>query len=193
VPVVIDGNNLLYAAREAEALSPLVGRSMLCDTVGRWAQLRRERVHIVFDGPAPPAPLARQIGNPAIEVSYSGGGQTADAVLMLLLETDSAARRILVVSSDRAIIRAAKRRRAHPIRSEDFWISLKRDLARPVSEGPEPKEKEAGLSPPATDAWLDLFGLNEPADQAGREQGGLPGADDEGTSGRQRRRGHDDQ
>jgi predicted RNA-binding protein with PIN domain len=147
---------------------------MLCDTVGRWAQLRRERVHIVFDGPAPSAGLAKQIGNPAIEVTYSGAGRTADAVVTYLVETDSAARRLAVVSSDRAIIRAAKGRRARPIRSEDFWKRLKRDLAHPAVEGTEPEEKEAGLSPQATEAWLAEFGLGEPI----RRRDGSPGASD---------------
>ena len=161
VPVVIDGNNLLHAARDADALSPLIGRSMLCDTIGQWAELRSERVHIVFDGPAPDAPLAKQIAHPAIEVSYSGADRTADSVLAYLIESDSAARRLAVVSSDKEIIRAAKRRRARPIRSDEFWKCVKRDLARPAPAGTEPDEKEAGLSPPATQAWLAEFGLDE--------------------------------
>ena len=161
MPVVIDGNNLLYAARAAGTSSLLIGRSMLCDAIGRWSKRFGERVHIVFDGPAPDAALARQIGNPAVEVSYSGSGRTADTVIAYLIEADSAARRLLVVSSDRAIVRAAKRRRARPIRSEDFWSGLTRDLARPVPVESEPKEKGDGLSPEATEEWLDVFGLKE--------------------------------
>ena len=133
---------------------------MLCDTVGRWALQRDERVHIVFDGPAPHAALAKQIGNPAIKVTYSGAGTSADAVMVDIVETDSAARRLVVVSSDRAIIRVAKRRRARPVRSEVFWRMLKRDLARPAAPyNPEPEEKEGGLSPEVTEQWLDEFGL----------------------------------
>ncbi len=161
MPVVIDGNNLLHAARDADALSPLVGRSMLCNTIGQWAELRSERVHIVYDGPAPDAPLASQIAHPAIEVSYSGVGRTADAVIAYLIESSSAARRLVVVSSDGAIIRVAKRRRARPIRSGEFWKCVKRDLARPAPAPKiEPDEKQAGLSPPATQAWLAEFGLD---------------------------------
>jgi uncharacterized protein len=161
VPVVIDGNNLLYAARAAGTSSLLIGRSMLCDTIGRWSKRTGERVHIVFDGPAPDAALATQIGNPAIEVSYSGPGRTADTVITYLINADSAARRLLVVSSDHAIIRAAKHRRARASRSEDFWSELTRDLARAAPTECEPKEKGDGLSPEATDEWLDVFGLKE--------------------------------
>ncbi len=161
MPVVIDGNNLLYAARAVGTSDLLLGRSMLCDALGQWAERRHERVHIVFDGPAPPPAFASQVARRAIDVSYSGTGQTADAVVACILATDSAARRLLVVSSDRAIIRAAKRRRARPIRSEDFWIYVQRDLARPVPTGQEPEEKEAGLSPEATRQWLREFGLDD--------------------------------
>lgn len=161
MPVVIDGNNLLHAAREAEALSLFMGRSMLCTTIGRWAQRREARVHVVFDGPAPPAALARQIGGPSIEVTYSGAGISADTVVIELVENDSAAGRLLVVSSDRAIRRVAKRRRAQAVRAEDFWAMLKRDLARPPdARNPEPEEKDVGLGPEATQAWLDEFGLS---------------------------------
>jgi len=160
VPVVIDGNNLLYAAREVEPEALLVGRSMLCDKIAQWAQRRHERVHIVFDGPAPNTALATQIGNPAIKVTYSGAGTSADAVIVQLLEEDSAARRLLVVSTDRAIARAAKRRRARAIRSNEFWAGLRRDLAQPIPEPDEPEEKEAGSSPEATERWLDEFGLS---------------------------------
>jgi predicted RNA-binding protein with PIN domain len=160
VPVVIDGNNLLYAARASGTTELLVGRAMLCDRVGEWAEQRQERVRIVFDGPAPNPALARQIAHRAIEVIYSGAGVSADTVLTQMLDTDSAARRVVVVSSDRAVQHAARRRRARSVRSEDFWARLVRDLARPPPPAPvEPEEKEAGLSPEATEEWLDEFGL----------------------------------
>ncbi len=160
VPVVIDGNNLLHAARAAEALSPLlIGRSMLCDALGRWAEKCNERVCVVFDGPAPNAALARQIGHRAVDVRYSGVGVQADAVVAQIVEADSAARRLVVVSSDRAVIHAAKRRRARPVRSEDFWVKVRADLARPPPRAAEPREKEAGLSPDDAQQWLDEFGL----------------------------------
>jgi predicted RNA-binding protein with PIN domain len=175
VPVVIDGNNLLYAARAVEDPDRLIGRSMLCDALGKWAERRSERVHIVFDGPAPSAALAAQIGHPGIQVTYSGAGRTADAVVAYILDTDSAARRLLVVSTDHAIIRAAKRRRASPMRSEDFWAVVQRDLARPPRRRMEPEEKEAGLTADATRQWLEEFGLSDaPSDRPE----GVPGADD---------------
>ena len=114
---------------------------------------------MVFDGPAPPPPLAGQIGHPAIHVTYSGTGTSADSVLTEILETDSAARRLLVVSSDHEIVRAARRRRARSMGSEEFWRQVQRDLSRPPRVRVEPKEKEAGLRPDDVQRWLDEFGL----------------------------------
>jgi hypothetical protein len=160
VPVLIDGDNLLHAARDARTPGPLLGRSILCDTIGRWAGRRAERVRVIFDGREPNRSLARQIAHPDIDVSYSGAA-TADAVLIGILETDSAARRMLVVSSDREIARAARRRRARPIRSDEFWALVQQDLARPQLGPSEPHEKHQGQTPDATDKWLREFGLED--------------------------------
>ena len=169
MPVLVDGNNLLHAARSAEEAGPLLGRSMLCDRLAEWAGRRGERVHVVFDGPAPEPALAKQIGNPGIAVSY-GGRLTADALLVEILETDSAARRLVVVSTDREIAQAARRRRARPIRSDEFWALVRQDLARPVRRSLEPSEKLHGLDPAATDQWLRDFGFDR--QDEGRPKGG---------------------
>ena len=175
MPVIIDGNNLLYAARAVTDSGPLVGRSMLCDAVGEWARRRGERVHVVFDGPAPAPDLAKQIGNAEIQVSYSGG-ISADAAMIEILETDSAARRLLVVSSDHEIARAARRRRARSIRSEEFWALLKQDLSRPLARRPEPAEKREGLDAEATAKWMREFGFDEPTESP--TEGGAAQPDD---------------
>ena len=160
MPVIVDGNNLLYAARAAQDGGPLMGRSLLCDALGKWSRRRGERVHVVFDGPAPSDGLASQIADAAIQVSYSGG-VSADAVVIEMLATDSAARRLLVVSSDRELAQAASRRRARSVRSEEFWALLRQDLARSLPRRIEPAEKVHGLGPEAAEEWLREFGLDE--------------------------------
>jgi predicted RNA-binding protein with PIN domain len=160
LPVLIDGNNLLHAANAVGKSPLLLGRSMLCDIIGNWALRRRERVHIVFDGPAPSGALAQQIGHPAIEVTYSGAGVSADSAIERLLGADSAARRLIVVSSDRAVAQAARRRLARPLRSDEFWLNVERDRFRPRPSPGEPEEKLAGSDPEATEQWLEEFGLD---------------------------------
>jgi predicted RNA-binding protein with PIN domain len=158
MPILIDGNNLLFAARDEDPERP-IGRSKLCEILGRWACRRGQKVHVVFDGPAPTAGLAEQIGDPSIAVDYSGSGVSADARLRDILEGDSAARRLLVVSSDREIVRAAKRRRACPVASDEFWNMVQRDLSQPERESLEPPEKRRGLGPGVGEDWLRELGL----------------------------------
>lgn len=161
MPVVIDGNNLMFAAGDVGDPDHVIGRSGLCDALGEWARRRNERVHVVFDGPAPSAALAEQIGHAAIRVSYSGAGGSADDVIVAILNSDSAARRLLVVSSDREIRAAARRRRARDVRSDEFWALLQRDLARKPRQSLEPREKRDGLEPEEAQEWLKRFDLDD--------------------------------
>ncbi len=161
MPVLIDGNNLLHAVRAIEDPERLFGRFMLNDALGRWVHCTGNRVHVVYDGPAPTEDLAQQLGHADIQMTFSGSGVTADAVLRTLLENDSAARNLLVVSSDHEVMRSARRRRARAIRSNEFWDTLQRDLARRTTKTLEPEEKKHGLEPDATEHWLREFGLDE--------------------------------
>ena len=161
MPVVIDGNNLLFAAQDTGDPDHVIGRSGLCDALGAWALRRNKRVHVVFDGRAPSAGLAEQIGHAAIRVSYSGGGVTADDVIIGIIDSDSAARRLLVVSSDREIRAAARRRRARDMRSNEFWALLRRDLAKKPPESVEPREKLHGLEPQEAQEWLKRFEVDD--------------------------------
>jgi predicted RNA-binding protein with PIN domain len=164
MPVLIDGNNLLFAARDTDPERP-PSRSMLCLKLGQWARRTRETVVVIFDGPAPAGPLARQISDPNVGVSYSGAGVSADDVLIRAIAADSAARLLLVVSSDREIAQAARRRRARRMRSDAFWSKVGRDLARPQRRRLEPVEKRSGLQPRDVDRWLGELGLEN--EQAG--------------------------
>ena len=167
--VLIDGNNLLCAARDTNPERP-PSRSTLCLRLGQWARRTGEKVAIIFDGPAPSQQRARQISDPSIAVNYSGSGVSADDVIIKMIGADSAARLLLVVSSDREIKRAARRRKAKTMRSDAFWARLHRDLARSKPQPLEPPEKRRGLRTGDTERWLRELGLN------GRQ----PGADREG-------------
>jgi len=162
MPVLVDGNNLLYAARDADPERP-PSRSSLCLRLGQWARLTGEKVAVIFDGPSPSEQLARQIGDPDVAVAYSGSGISADDALSRAVKADSAARLLLVVSSDRAVAQAARRRRARTMGSEAFWEKLQADLSRPKPQPLEPREKRRGLAPPDAEHWLRELGLNSGA------------------------------
>lgn len=168
MPVLIDGNNLLFAVRNANPERP-PSRSTLCHQLGEWARRTGEKVAIIFDGPAPSPQQAEQISDPSVAVGYSGAGVSADEVIIRMIAADSAARLLLVVSSDRQVARAARRRRAKATPSDGFWARLERDLARPKRRPLEPPEKRRGLRPADTDRWLRELGVDDC--QAGADPG----------------------
>ncbi len=159
MPVLVDGNNLLFAARALQEGGSALGRSALCRVLGEWARRTGKKVHVVFDGRKPAPALQAQLGGRYLALSFSGPA-SADEVIADMVGRDSAARRLLVVSTDRQVQRVARRRRAHVLRSDAFWIGMIRDLERPVRLPIEPPEKRTGLSDGQSSDWLDYFGLN---------------------------------
>jgi len=153
---LIDGNNLLHAMAE---VGPELGRAGLCKDLGLLVH-RGQRVHVVFDGPAPPGPLARQIAAHGAQVTYAAP-RSADEVLERLIAEDTGPRELILVSTDRRIRRAAKHRGATAVRSEDFARRLielaEQDRRRPHPL--EPPEKRAGLAPGQAEEWLRVFGM----------------------------------
>jgi len=157
---LIDGNNLLHAARAHDPERP-VGRLVLCHRLGAWAKRYRHRVRIVFDGPAPAPGLAAQIDESQVEVVYSGAETSADDVLLDLLRREARGPRLAVVSSDRQIVRAARARRAQSIRSDAFWARVLQDIARPPPTSPDPLHKRRGLTAEQTQRWIEELGLED--------------------------------
>ncbi len=119
MPVIIDGYNLLHAARRYDEDGDL-GRGQLCQLLGRWGRVARQEVLVVFDGAAPPEPLGRQLHGVGIEVIYSGPGRSADDLVVERIDASSAPRRLMVVSSDRQVRRAARRRRCGQVGSAEL-------------------------------------------------------------------------
>ncbi len=173
MPLLIDCYNVLHA----EKPSSLAGlcEASLCGLLARspWA---RGGVTVVCDGrPKPHSPDPGSVDGVTLIFSGmdsggnlrgAGGGRSADDVMIAMIEKDSAPRRLTVVSSDRAIQRAAGRRKARSWSSEAF---LKK-LALVVERGGKIGGVGAGGKPAAgpmpdeqVDRWLDLFGI-DPAD-----------------------------
>lgn len=157
MPVLVDGNNLLYAALDADPERP-PSRSTLCLLLGRWARKTGEKVSIIFDGPTPSAALVQQMTAECVRIGFSGA-RTADEIIAEIIANDSAARQLVVVSTDGEVASAARRFRAKPMRSDEFWASLLRELARAATAPLEPPEKRLGLGDEETEHWLRDMGL----------------------------------
>jgi predicted RNA-binding protein with PIN domain len=156
MPLLVDGNNLLYAV--CDALGQSLSRFALASMLSRFARNQDEKITVVFDG----APASRHDQDPFdlldIQTHFAYPGP-ADTVLCNLLQENSAPRRLEVVSTDREIRKAARRRKAKSLRSEDFATRLLQELDQPDPPPTvEPPEKRNGLTEDQTRKWLREFG-----------------------------------
>jgi len=160
MPYLIDGYNLLRAVQKHEAFAALTDVQM-CRIVADFLGCIRDRGHIVFDGIGPPD--KRQLGGiRGVEVYFSGEHAEADDVIEQKIEDNSAPKSLVVVSSDNRIRAAAAKRKATPIRADDFWYYLCEQLEKQANRpAPEPSEKREGITDRETDLWLDEFGFDK--------------------------------
>ena len=103
----IDGYNVIH---KSSALRPLAmmnfeaARDALIESVGRFCTVTGHQAKIVFDGrgrnqqPGKPLP-----GVPSVEVLYSPGNKTADALIERTVYNAANRRELIVVSGDRGI------------------------------------------------------------------------------------------
>lgn len=168
MPLIIDCYNLLHATMP-EALAGL-DTTGLCRLLGRPAArriLNRRRFVVVCDGaPGPGRPAASPVEH--VELVYAGHRRSADDVIVERIDGCSAPRRLTVVSGDRAIRRAARRRRSEVIDSDRFVGRLLAIVAAPARGGTasaSPKPGDAPLSPDQVARWARAFGLDPEADR----------------------------
>ena len=152
--LLIDCYNLLHATMPADLAG--LDENRLCRLLAgsHWAQ---GRIVVVCDGQ--PKPHAPHSPVPEVELRYSGPGQEADDVLIALIHADSAPRKMTVVSSDHAIQRAARRRKARALSSDQFVHRLGR-LTQPPRRRDPLKPDPGRLSEEEVDRWLRQMGLD---------------------------------
>ncbi|MDB4324863.1 NYN domain-containing protein [bacterium] len=94
MPFLIDGDNLLGTSGQRRTDA---AKRKLAFDLARWAQEQGRRVTVVFDGPEPGAPAF------GASVRFSGGGRTADDLILSMLRKQPDARGWIVVTSDRSL------------------------------------------------------------------------------------------
>jgi len=154
--LLVDTYNLLHATMPpALAGLELAGLARLL-AGGAW---HGAPAVLVCDGrPKPGDPDPE--GWEGITIVYSGIGRSADEVIAERVARDSAPRRLVVVSSDRAIERAARRRRARVIASPDFVGELAKLEARGERQRAAPPRPSGPLPPGEVERWLKRFGVD---------------------------------
>lgn len=160
MPVLVDGNNLLYAARDVARLRQ-IDRLGLCRLLGRWGSGAGTDVTIVFDGPSAPLTIVQHMRSFGAHVVFSGG-RSADDVILEALDDAAAAGQYTVVSSDHAIQHDARYHRATAIDSAVFIRDVLRPPAaeRPAADTSGRPEKPEQPDPGETDEWLRRLGFD---------------------------------
>ncbi len=157
MPYLIDGHNLLWSIFKNDEHFEPVDDAGLVSTVSLYCQDMGDYAEVVFDGIGPPNKRPfKQIAQ--VDVIFSGQGIEADDVIEHKIAMCQSPKKLCVVSDDRRVRHAAKKARAQPIRSDDFWAQVLKRLLR--KRGPkEPLGKRHGVTDSETREWLRQFGL----------------------------------
>lgn len=170
--ILIDGYNLLHASgilgrgrgsgylqRSRQALMNFLAESL--------DEKEASRCTVVFDASdSAPKGLPRTLAYRGITVKFASGLPSADELIEQLIQADNSPRTLTVVSSDHRLQRAARRRKAKPIDSEQWFhgVVRRRIESRQLTEHPNVKPPA-----PSTESeinfWLRQFGVASEAER----------------------------
>lgn len=161
--LIIDGYNLMHAAGIARpSYGP--GDMQRCrDRLVRWLLDHLEEsqypdTKIVFDAHAAPPDGDPFYTVQGIKVVYAPPGTDADSEIERLLKQHSSPKQVIMVSSDHRLHKAARRRKARPIDSEDFMQEMEEQPETPVTSRSPTKNQNRNTDQPTTAEWEQIFG-----------------------------------
>ena len=151
MPYIIDGNNVMGQTpgwhRDKSG-----SRRMLLAKVASFAQAKRARITVVFDGePDRAAPEGSAVRG--VKVLYAERGSDADTRIEKLVEASNDRRGLIIVTSDRRLAFAVRARGATVIRSGEFRKQLDRVLES-IPSVEDGEQVEVG----DVNSWLRYFG-----------------------------------
>jgi predicted RNA-binding protein with PIN domain len=111
---------------------------------------------VVFDGREAPPGLPRQFRHGTMQVLFASRDREADELIEDLIGGESAPRRLTVVSSDHRVQRAARRRQAQAIDSQDWFA--RQSQRQPLAPLPGDAKPSGPLSEQEVREWLNEFG-----------------------------------
>lgn len=170
--ILIDGYNLLHAAGIIPAGSGQgsleSARRALFDflILGLKAD-ERQQTTIVFDARKAPPGLPNRLTLYGLQILFAHDHDEADDLIEELIRADHVPRKLVVVSSDHRIQRAATRRRAKSIDSDQwYWqIRERRDHEQTdLDVSAEQGKPNAPLGKEELAMWLTAFGDVDEAD-----------------------------
>ncbi|WP_165232694.1 NYN domain-containing protein [Aquisphaera insulae] len=180
MPWLIDGYNLMHASgavgnkEVTRTAFQQRRRRFLNDLSEAMGPARARDTTVVFDANSPPADFGLESTYKGLHVLFALGDESADARIEQILNAHPVPKSLTVVSSDRAVRRAATRRKAVAIKAEDFLDQLDRMRAENrrdartdtagggVSQARNGATRDATPSPEEAAFWLAEFaGIEE--------------------------------
>ena len=152
MPYLVDGNNVM-AQRVGWHRDKRKARRRLMDELAQFAQRRRARVMVVFDG-APEQHFADGASYKGVRVFYSERGSNADERIKQFVESERERRTLIVVTSDRALADYVRRCGARTLRSGEF----RKKLDEAAAEMGQPDTDESAVGGELGD-WMRYFGV----------------------------------
>ena len=168
--LIIDGYNLMHAAGMARpsygpGLLEKCRMRLLAFLSNRLTPSEQRRTTVVFDAADALYDVPERMKVQQMTVLFAPRGGDADSLIEELIAAHSAPRQVRVVSSDHRLQKAARRRRAGFIDSEEFVVELQRHTLsgsqRPQSpdQNHYADEKYGGrVDAKETARWLKIFG-----------------------------------
>lgn len=158
--ILIDGYNLLHASGVFGGVRGARGfeasRQALLDEIARLLGDAASTATVVFDAADAPPGLPDRSRHEGIAVRFARDYESADALIEEIIEDHQSPTALTVVSSDNRVMAAARRRRAKPVGSDEWFTNL-RAAARTARYGHDTKPPEPG--PEGAEAWKRYFGL----------------------------------
>lgn len=165
--LIIDGYNLLHASG---ILGRGIGRGSLERSrsalinflVDSLEESQLAGTTVVFDAHEAPRGLARVVKHGGLTVRFADPNLDADDVIETLIKADSSPRRLTVVSSDHRLHRAARRRKATAIDSDQWYAQVLRERIQRARQKSPSLKPSGPISEMEVRFWLRTFGLDEP-------------------------------
>ncbi len=158
MPFLIDGYNLLWAINEIDEEPGSLTDLKLCRVISRYLAQKNDIGQMIFDGIGPPDKSGFDSMS-HLEIIFAGLGKEADDIIEIKIKASTAPKLLRVVSNDNRLKKAARTRKAVPVKCETFW----RDLGKQLNKGHkinEPPGKRVGLSESETNQWLEFFDID---------------------------------
>ena len=164
--LLIDGNNLLHAARliKSRATRADFDRArdeLLHRLAGYVAAKGGLKILVVFDGgdPAFPGPPFQRTTVHGLPVLYASRPSDADAEILERIDREKDPKSVRVVTDDRALRDAAATRGARPATAREFLAEMQAYADGREAETPGGSPKEQGISEREAEEWMKEFGL----------------------------------